>query len=63
MQALIGSTQQNRSTIGTALLLIELRHHRTLKNSREENTLRCGMLTHAKASDWSQNRIDNGFVP
>src|SRR5215470_2801630 len=63
LQALIRCTQQNRSAIGTALSLIELRHYGTLKNSREENTLCRVMLAHAKASFWSQTRLVNGFVP
>src|SRR5215831_9779112 len=57
MQTLIGSSQQNRSAIGTALSLIELRHYGTLRNSREENTLCRVMLAQAKASFWSQTRL------
>jgi hypothetical protein len=63
VQSLIGSAQQNGSAVRAALGLIKPRDHRTQRDSREQNTLCCGMLAHAKASDWSQNRVDNGFVP
>jgi hypothetical protein len=41
--------QQNRSAIGTALSLIELRDYRTRKNSWEKNTLCYRMLVQAKS--------------
>src|SRR4029077_14095610 len=63
VQSLIGGAQQNCPAVRAALWLIKLRDDRTRRNSWEENTLCYLMLVQAKASCWSQNRLDNGFVP
>ena len=59
----IGGLQQHSAAVGTILLLIKLGNDRLAKNSREQQTLCRAMLAQVKASDWSQNRVDNGFVP
>jgi|SRR6267142_2285204 len=62
-QTLIRSAQQNRSAVGTPLSLIKFRDYGTRRDSREQNTLCYRMLIQTKASCWSQNRLDTGFVP
>jgi len=47
---LVGGFQEDRAAIGTALLLIKLRDHRSIKNIWEQQTLCCGMFGQVKAS-------------
>ena len=49
-QAPLGSLQQNRSAIGTALPLVKLRDHWSIKNIWKKKTVCCGMFGQAKAS-------------
>src|ERR1035437_7475143 len=52
----IGGLQQQSSTIGTPLSLIELGHYRLAKNSWEQQTLCCAIFRHSEASFVAANR-------
>ena len=60
-QPSIGSAQQDRPAVGTALSLIKLGHDRTVKNSWEENALCRVMLAQTKASCLVKNCVNNSF--
>src|SRR6266403_4383827 len=52
----IGGLQQQSSTVGTPLALIELGHYRLAKNSWEQQTLCCAIFRHSEASFVAANR-------
>src|SRR5713101_1752206 len=52
----IGGFQQQSSTVGTPLSLIELGHYRLAKNSWEQQTLCCAIFRHSEASFVAANR-------
>jgi hypothetical protein len=60
-QPLVAGLQQNCSTIGTAVALVELRHHRTAKQVRKQDSLSCDIFWHAKASRVVQGLVAKPF--
>src|SRR6266404_2917495 len=52
----IGGFQQQSSTVGTPLSLIELGHYRLAKKSWEQQTLCCAIFRHSEASFVAANR-------
>jgi len=61
VQSLISGAQQNCPAVRAALWLIKLRHDRTRRDSREENTLCYILLAQAKASCVVKNCVNNSF--
>jgi hypothetical protein len=59
----VSGREQDRSATRAALPLVKLRGYWPIKYFRKEKTLCCSMFAHAKASFWSQDRVDNGLVP
>src|SRR6516162_3651231 len=57
--ATIRRLQQQSSTIGTALPLITLSHHRLAKNSWEQPTLCCAIVRHEEASECASNIVSS----
>jgi hypothetical protein len=53
----IGGLQQQSSTVGTPLSLIELGHYRLAKNSWEQQTLCCAIFRHSEASFVAANIV------
>jgi hypothetical protein len=56
-QPIITGLQQNRTAIGTAVPLVELRYHGAAKKVGKQHSLRCVIVGHAKAS-----RVIKGLV-
>jgi hypothetical protein len=46
----LGNLEQNRPSSGTALPLLKLRDHRSIKNIWKKKTVCCGVFMQAKAS-------------
>jgi hypothetical protein len=55
--------QQNRPTIGTGVRLVELHNHRTAKQIGKQDTLCCGIVSHAKASRVVEKSCGKAFLP
>jgi hypothetical protein len=53
----IGGLEQQSSTVGTPLSLIELGHYRLTKNSWEQQTLCCAIFRHSEASFVAANIV------
>jgi hypothetical protein len=53
----ISRLQQQGSTVGTPLSLVELGHHGLAKNSREQQTLCCAIVRHSEASFVAANIV------
>jgi len=49
LELLVARLEQNRSTVGAGVILVELDGHRLLAHILEQNTLFGGMVCHAKA--------------
>ena len=49
-QPLVARLRQDRSAIGTGVLLVTFRHYRLARQIRKQNTLSCTIVVHAKAS-------------
>jgi nitronate monooxygenase len=61
--AAVGSLQQDRAAIGTAICLIELQHNGLRKNLGEQQTLCCAIFEHAGSlSCCFKHCLDNMFV-
>jgi hypothetical protein len=58
-QTLVGSLEQDRAAIGTALSLVKLRRHGLGKYSRKKQTLCCGIVGQAKASFGLSNIVSS----
>lgn len=62
-QPLIARLEQHRAAIGTAMRLIKLRHHALAEQRREQNTLCCAIVSHAKAPSLVNRSSRNGVLP
>jgi hypothetical protein len=49
-KATVACPQQDRSAIGTGMLLVKFRDYRLARQIRKQNTLSCAIVIHAKAS-------------
>jgi hypothetical protein len=60
-QPVVAGLQQDRPAIGTAMALVELRHHRPAKQLRKQDSLSCDIVWYAKASRVVQGLVAKPF--
>jgi hypothetical protein len=53
--------QQDRSAVGTGVLLFKFRNDRPVQQIGKQNTLSCAIVNHAKASFVQENTCDKAF--
>ena len=61
-EAPIARLQQDRSAIGTGVLLVKFRDNRLVKKIRKQNTLSCAIVIHARASFVTENACVKAFL-
>lgn len=49
-QSPVARLQQDRTAVGTGMLLVKPRHHRLARQIRKQDTLSCAIVCHEKAS-------------
>ena len=62
-EPLVGGLQEDRTAVGAAVPLVELRDDRLAEKTGEQNRLSCGSVLHAKASVVAERCVATAFLP